>query len=340
MKAKLNKIAIKKKKSVRKRILEAIDILLKVHVPLNDLTPRRLEKMAMTFMAVAGINIKNSWTQCQSIENSRFLRTREIISYINDNFEENISFGSYDDIRRKDLVLLVGMCLIIKSAKNPNADTNDGTRGYAVNSEFAELIQSYKTKEWKDNLSKFPIDEEYIQLFTSKRTHKKIEVCLSKDVKISLDSGSHNEIQKAIIEDFLPRFGHGAIVLYMGDTSNKLIRKYDKAMIEIGLDIKDRGMLPDIVAFSKNKHWLFLIEAVHSSNPFNPERCIELKRSVLRECPYDVVYVTAFLNRKEFAKWLPQIAWETEVWLVDNPDHMIHFNGDKFLGPHLQKHES
>ena len=105
-------------------------------------------------------------------------------------------------------------------------------------------------------------------------------------------------------------------------------------MIELGLNIENRGMLPDIVAFSSEKKWLYLIEAVHSSNPLNPERCIELQRSILKDCPYGVVFVTAFLSKKEFAKWLPQIAWETEVWLVDTPEHLIHFNGDKFIGPH------
>ena len=112
------------------------------------------------------------------------------------------------------------------------------------------------------------------------------------------------------------------------------MHKYSKKMEEIGLNIADRGMLPDIVAFSETKQWVYLIEAVHSSNPLNAERCIELQRTVLNECPYGVVFVTAFLSRKDFSRWMNQIAWETEVWLADSPDHMIHFNGDRFLGPH------
>ena len=42
----------------------------------------------------------------------------------------------------------------------------------------------------------------------------------------------------------------------------------------------------------------------------------------------------AFPDRAEFRKNAADIAWETEVWIADNPDHMIHFNGDRFLGPH------
>jgi adenine-specific DNA-methyltransferase len=44
--------------------------------------------------------------------------------------------------------------------------------------------------------------------------------------------------------------------------------------------------------------------------------------------------VTAFPDRVTFRKFAKDIAWETEVWIADNPDHMIHFNGDKFLGPY------
>ena len=34
------------------------------------------------------------------------------------------------------------------------------------------------------------------------------------------------------------------------------------------------------------------------------------------------------------AKYLPEISWETEVWFAESPSHMIHFNGERFLGPH------
>jgi len=34
------------------------------------------------------------------------------------------------------------------------------------------------------------------------------------------------------------------------------------------------------------------------------------------------------------AKYLAEIAWETEVWVADSPTHLIHFNGQRFLGPY------
>lgn len=323
-----------KSRKVKNKIEEAISILSAVGVPMEDLTSRRREKMAMCFISLCGIKSDGKWSETKSIADGRTLRTREIIQYINENFEENISSGSYDDIRRKDLIRLVGMNLVVKSANNPDADTNDGTRGYALDETFSNLIKTFSTPQWKSKLDSFEIDSEYIDEIIGKREISKLEVALDDGVKISLDNGPHNRIQKAVVEQFLPLYGYNATVLYIGDTSEKQMHKYSERMKSLGLDIEDRGMLPDIVAFSNDKQWIYLIEAVHSSNPFNPERCIELKRTVLKNCQLGVVFVTAFLSKTDFAKWLPQIAWETEVWIADNPEHMIHFNGDKFLGPH------
>ncbi|HBH30925.1 MAG TPA: hypothetical protein DDX81_03355, partial [Desulfofustis sp.] len=48
------------------------------------------------------------------------------------------------------------------------------------------------------------------------------------------------------------------------------------------------------------------------------------------------VYVTAFPNRSLMARYLADIAWETEVWVSDAPSHLIHFNGERFLGPYAE----
>jgi len=332
----LAKVALKKTKKNQMLIHDSIKIIEAVGVPIDNLTPRRLEKMAMCLLALCNMEKNKGWQSISALGFSPTLTSRQVISYINKHFQEKISSGSYDDIRRKDLILLTGMGLVLKSAKNPNADTNDGTRGYALNPDFANLISTYKSNKWEQALHAFEIDQDYIDQYIGRREKKKLSITIDASIKVKLDNGPHNQIQKAIIEEFLPLYGHHAKVLYIGDTSNKHLFEYSETMKNLGMDIEDRGMLPDIVAFSEEKEWLYIIEAVHSSNPLNPERCIELQRTILKDCRYGVVFVTAFLSRKDFAKWLPQIAWETEVWLADTPEHLIHFNGDKFLGPHRQ----
>lgn len=326
----------KKSPVVRQKIAEALQILEAAGVPFQDLTKRRLEKMAMCFLAVANIDANKNWSSAAKPADAHILKTRDIIKYINDKFAENISSGSYDDIRRRDLLRPVQMELIIKSANKEDADTNDGTRGYGISPKLSTLARAFGTDKWEETAKNFKPDQEYIDAIEGRRDVPKLKVLLPDGAELLLDDGPHNQIQKAVVEEFLPRYGYGSQVLYIADTADKKAVKNDASMKSLGLDVADRGMLPDIVAFSPDKSWLYLIEAVHSSNPLNPERCIELRRTVLRDCPHGVVFVTAFLTRKDFAKWSSDLAWETEVWIADNPDHMIHFNGDKFLGPHNQ----
>ncbi len=51
-------------------------------------------------------------------------------------------------------------------------------------------------------------------------------------------------------------------------------------------------------------------------------------------CKAGLVFVTAFENRRTMQTFVAHIAWESEVWIAEDPNHMIHFNGKRFLGPY------
>ncbi len=319
-----------KAKATRKIINEALDILSSVGIPLASKKERGLEKMAMSMLAVAGVT--TDWPSAKGAGENRHLKTREIITFINENFEENISSGSYDDIRRKDLKLLVLADLIVNSSDNPGAATNDPTRGYALNPDFKRLIISYGTAKWKSNLKKFVANQPNLaEVLARKRTMEKIPVKLPDGKSLELSLGEHNILQKEIIENFLPRFGSDCELLYVGDTSNKMLYIREEELNKLNFFKLSHDELPDIIAFSKKNNWLYLIEAVHSSGPMSEIRVHELKK-LLKKCTAELIFVTAFLTRDVFRKWVVEIAWETEVWIADNPDHLIHFNGHKFLG--------
>ena len=316
---------------VKSLIFSMLDVLGEVGIPVNG-TPRRLEKMAMACLAVG--DIKTEFAEAKSASDSRFLTTREIISYENANYGENISPGSYDDIRRKDLLLPVQARIVLNSSSFDSQATNNPTRGYALNPLFADLIKCYGTTKWKKSLVKYKKQVELLKdELERKRNLEKIPVKLPSGVELELSAGEHNVLQKCIVEDFLTRFGLGAEVLYIGDTSDKFLYKNGEVLKQIGFFTLEHEELPDVVAYCREKNLLFLIEAVHSAGSMSEIRVRKLKKQ-MEKCTAIPVFVTCFLDKKEFRKWVTEIAWETEVWIADSPEHMIHFNGFKFLEIH------
>lgn len=310
---------------------DTLTILAAIGIPLDDLTKRRKVKMAKAFLSVAGMKPGMDWTKASS---DNKLRSRDVIQWMNEFLGEKISSGSYDDIRRKDLLFPVEAGIVLKSAGKQGAATNDGTRPYAISPETAMLLHSYGTPDWPAILSEFLGGRENLANQLKRIRHQERIPITVGSTELLFGPGAHNELQKAIIEDFLPRFGSAAKVLYVGDTEDKLLFCESKELLDLGFFELAHDKLPDVLAFSKSKKWLFLIEAVHSANPIT-----ELRKRTLEQltvgCSADIIYVSAFLTRTAFRKFAREIAWETEVWIAESPDHLIHFNGDKFLGPHV-----
>ena len=311
---------------------DMLDILAAVGIPLNDLSDRRKEKMAGACLATG--KIVTTLKEAKSVMDGMFSKTRDIIEFENTHYGENISSGSYDDIRRKDLKMLVESRLVINSSELDFSATNNPNRGYALDAQFAKLLHAYGTRNWDSKLSYFLETRQKLkEELKRKRALERIPITLPSGVMLDLSSGEHNLLQKKIVEQFLPLFGMGAEVLYIGDTADRYLFRDDETLSTLHFFTLEHEELPDIVAYSKVKNLLFLIEAVHSSGPMDELRVRRLKR-LLAKCATNIIYVTAFLNKNEFRKYLNQIAWETEVWIAETPEHMVHFNGSKFLELH------
>ncbi|MFZ1249806.1 MAG: BsuBI/PstI family type II restriction endonuclease [Candidatus Saccharimonadales bacterium] len=323
----------KRKTKATQRLISIADhILQSIGFPVEDLTPRRRERIAMALLATANIRNSDELHSPKTTDDGVVMKTRDIISFLNTHFGESISSGSYDDIRRKDLKLLVIGGIVKRT--NENLARNDSTRGYALNPLVAPLFQTFGTENFQLAVNEFTKTHTSVgELLDRSRDIVKIPIHIEGE-SLEFSNGEHNLLQKAIIEEFLPIYGYEPEVLYVGDTADKYLYLKQDRLDALGFFKLDHGELPDIVAYSKSKNWLYLVEAVHSSGPISETRLLELKK-LTKGCEADIVYVTAFLDRNTFRTWVKDIAWETEVWIADNPTHLIHFNGDKFMGPYV-----
>lgn len=308
------------------KINEAKEILKALGLP----SSQQNEISALTLLALCNITERDSWSNAtgQSLGVSK-----GIMRFVNTNYKKNYAPNTRETFRREVLHYFEQARIVDYNPDNPLLPVNSPKAHYALTGTALVVIKGYKTKDWDKAVKAFigsvgALSDAYIK----KRELAQIPVKILKDKTLKLSAGKHNQVQAAIVEQFAPRFAGGGILLYLGDTAKKDLYKDEEALKELGIPISKHSKLPDVVIYVREKNWLFLIEAVTSHGPVSPKRIIALEE-FLKDCKAGKIYVTAFPDFAEFKKHTTNIAWETEVWIVESPDHMIHFNGDKFMGP-------
>ena len=210
--------------------------------------------------------------------------------------------------------------------------TNSPNYRYRLTTETLNIIRNLETIEERALITAFNEQHDSLkEIYASKKRMTMMPVRINSS-DYTFSAGKHNELQKAIIEEFAPRFAPNSECLYVGDTIEKDLVKNVEKLKELGFEITLHDKMPDVVLYNEDKDWLFFVESVTSVGPMDPKRIIEIS-SMTANVKAGKIFVTAFLDFATYKKFSESLAWETEVWIAEQPDHMIHFNGDKFLGP-------
>jgi len=288
------------------------------------------EISAYTLLALCGIKPHDSWSKASR----KSLRvTKGIMAFVSKVYQKEYAPNTRETFRRQVLHQLVQARIADYNPDNPKLPVNSPNAHYAITHSALGAIKTFRTRNWNKAVEKFKSEVgELSKRYKKERRQILVSVKLSNGKTIKLSAGKHNEVQAAIIHNFATRFAKEGIIVYMGDTAKKNLYIDEKALRELKIPIDQHSKLPDVVIYDSNKNWLFLVEAVTSHGPVSPKRLIEMEE-FLKNCKAGKIYVTAFPDFSEFKRHSNNIAWETEVWLAETPDHMIHFNGDKFFGP-------
>jgi len=224
--------------------------------------------------------------------------------------------------------------LALYNPDKPDRPVNSPKAVYQIEPAALALLRSFGSRKWHDNLTVYLAERETLAArYAKEREQNRIPVEITPGRQITLSPGEHSELIRAIIEDFAPRFAPGSVLVYAGDTGDKW-GYFDAALLaELGVKVDFHGKMPDVILHYTAKNWLLLVESVTSHGPVDGKRHAELA-SLFAESTAGLVFVTAFPNRAVMGRYLSEIAWETEVWVADAPSHLIHFNGQRFLGPH------
>ena len=309
------------------RIAEALQILRQLGMPKEQLNDRT----AICLIALLNLPPDKEWPQAER----PMLGIRAILDFAREKLEINYAENTRESIRKYSVKQLVSAGVLLHNPDKPDRSVNSSANCYQVEPTALELLKKFGTREWEPSLHSYlETNETLAEQYASARDRHRVPVRAREGQSIYLSAGPHSDLIRAIIEDFGPTYVPGGELVYVGDTGAKWGYFDDQLLASLGVQVGQHGKMPDVIIYDRERNWLVLVEAVSSSGPVDSGRHVEL--SVLfQQSTAGLVYVTAFPDRDEvFRKFLAVVAWETEVWCASDPTHLIHFNGERFLGPY------
>lgn len=310
----------------KRRLAETIEALTAL-----QLGPKqRNETAAYTLLALLDIGPDVPWAEAQA----PLRGITPVIDFIAATYGVRYAPNTRETIRDDAVKYFVEEGLLLRNPDDPNRPTNSGKTVYQIEPSALALLRKVGTLEWQPALKQYLASRESLKHeIARKRNLARVPVTLPDGSQVALSPGGQNPLIKAIIENFCAAFAPGGEVIYIGDTENKFVHLETASLAALGVTMDSAAKIPDVIVHYTAKNWLLLIEAVTSAGPVDGKRRKELK-NLFAGCKAGLVFVTAFENRRTMQSFVSHIAWESEVWIADDPDHMIHFNGERFLGPY------
>lgn len=285
---------------------------------------------ALTLLALCGLKPGDPWSAAQR---RSLTVTKGIMTFIREVYGRAYAPNTRETFRRQVLHVFVQARVVDYNPDQPNLPTNSPKAHYAMSKDALAVVRTFRSSEWQDAVVAFvAANARSGSVFTGARLTYAVSVTLPDGSNLLLSPGEHNRLQAQVMELFMPRFAANALVLYFGDTADKNLYIATEQLTELGIPITQHDKLPDIILYHPDKQWLYLIEVVTSHGPMTPKRLVELN-AMLRACSSNKVFITAFPTFAEYRRHMRNIAWDTDIWIAEAPDHMIHYNGDRFLAP-------
>lgn len=306
--------------------MEALSVLQALGLP----PEQQNDRSALTLLALLNLNAAQPWTEASS----HLIGVTPIMEFIRREYGRKYAPNTRETIRRFTLHQFVHAGLVRQNPDVPERPTNSPRNVYEIEPSALTLLKSIGTDAWPDHLEAYLKDVPALRTrYAAERKINRIPLTLPEGQEITLTPGGQNPLVKEVVENFCSVFTPGAVPVYVGDTGDKWAFFDRRLLGELNVMVEEHGKIPDVLVYLRERNWLVMIEAVTSHGPMSPKRVQELK-SLFTGCSAGLVFVTAFPDAKTYMRYFNEIAWETEVWLASAPTHMIHFNGERFLGPY------
>lgn len=313
---------------IKKRLAEATKALSALGLP----RAQQNDRSALCLLALLDLKPSDTWVTASD----PLIGITPIMNWVEAHYKIKYAPNTRETFRRQTMHQFVDAGIALYNPDKPDRPVNSPKAVYQVEESALELLRNFGSKKWPSLIEAyFETRESLVAKYAKVREHHQIPVKIGGDLEIVLSPGEHSELIRAIIENFAPRFAPASTLVYAGDTGDKWGFFSESVLSDLGVVVDAHGKMPDVVLLDTDRNWLLLIEAVTSHGPVDGKRHSELAH-LFSGASAGLVYVTAFPTRGAMARYVGEIAWETEVWVAEAPSHLIHFNGERFLGPYTE----
>ncbi|MBK8259672.1 MAG: restriction endonuclease [Polyangiaceae bacterium] len=309
-----------------RHLLAAHQILTALGLP----TAQQNERSALCLLALVNLTPGKPWSKADN----PLMGITPMMDWAREHYGTDYAPNTRETFRRHTIHQFCDAGIAVHNPDRPDRPVNSPKAVYQIEASVLSLLRTFGTAAWPTALAEYLTGRDtLVARYAKEREQNRIPVKVAHGNEIALSPGQHSELIRAVIEDFAPRFAPGSALVYVGDTADKCGYCDARLLSELGVNIDMHGKMPDVVLHYAAQNWLLLVESVTSHGPVDGKRHSELAK-LFANSTAGLVYVTAFPNRALMSRYIADIAWETEVWVANAPSHLIHFNGERFLGPH------
>lgn len=232
------------------RIAEAATILQALRLP----SAQQNRVSALTLLALCGIGVNDPWRQARR---ERRTVTKGIMDFVRQKYHVTYAPNTRETVRRQVLHQLVLAGVADYNPFEPELPANSPRAHYAVSETALNAVKSFGSIEWDAAVANFLSGHTALaEIFQRRRSKRMVPVRFPDGKLVKLSPGAHNQVQKAIVEQFAPRFVKNPGLLYLGDTAKKDLFIHTETLKALKFPLTEHDKLPDVVIFDEELNWI------------------------------------------------------------------------------------
>ena len=249
-------------------------------------------------------------------------RIHDILNFVRRDIGRPVAENTRESYRKTSLRPLMEAGWVIRH----QLSTNDPNTYYRLHPDFARLLALSPGPDRQSLIERLRLPE--------RKRHRQqgdprqeVQVTVAPGQMHTLSPGHHNLLEKAVVEVMCPALLQHAQTVYLGDTESRIGYQDRTLMRRLNLPIDVSVSLPDVILYGPEEQTLLVVEAVVSSGPVTSARLAQLRELTSGPVSLGVraVYISAFPSRRVLRQSVKDIAWESSVWIADEPYNIIHF---------------